>query len=179
MEEEPKPEPKVIKEEKKEVEKEEIKPVETSESYSDDQILSIMKHGDKNLRKDYLKKWDIMDLEDPSLQDCLLALMKSKPAIATDSMLVVTSDYDKDLAVISNPDNMDKFKQLLEFNFSKSPLVIGLSTSRFNKLVEVFKERLKNNTLPDETPIQLDSQEKKDDEESNADLFLKELKGEN
>ena len=75
---------------------------------------------------------------------------------------------------------MDKFKQLLEFNFSKSPLVIGLSTSRFSKLVEVFKERLKNNTLPDETPIQLDSQEKKDDEEeSNADLFLKELKGEN
>lgn len=102
-----------------------------------------MKHGDKNLRKDYLKKWDIMDLEDPSLQDCLLALMKSKPAIATDSMLVVTSDYDKDLAVISNPYNKDKFKQLLEFNFSKSPLVIGLSTSRFNKLVEVFKERLK------------------------------------
>lgn len=179
LEEEPKPEPKVIKEEKKEVEKEEIKPFETSESYSDDQILSIMKHGDKNLRKDYLKKWDIMDLENPSLQDCLLALMQSKPAIATDSMLVVTSDYDKDLAVISNPDNKDKFKQLLEFNFSKSPLVIGLSTSRFNKLVKVFKERLKNNTLPDETPIQLDSQEKKDDEETNADLFLKELKGEN
>lgn len=165
----PTKEEKVIEKKVEEPKKEEVKEekIVPSSKTDDGTILSIMKKGDKAIKKQYLLKWEDMDGSIDS-RECLLALGDCKPCVASEDSLVISTDSSKAKEVLENQDNKEKIDRIFQQNFEKTPRLIVISDDDFKRLCDMFRNGVVVEPAKEET---------KKEEKSNADIFLEQLKG--
>lgn len=149
--------------------KEEVKEekIVSSSKTDDGTVLSIMKKGDKAIKKQYLLKWEDMDGSIDS-RECLLALGDCKPCVASEDSLVLSTNSNEAKEVLENQANKEKLDRIFQQNFEKTPRLVVITDDDFKRLCDMFRNGVTVEPVKEET---------KKEEKSNADIFLEQLKG--
>lgn len=143
---------------------------------SDDDLLNIMQQGDKALKKEVMGKWEMMEAEDSSENPFLSTLMLAQPVVVTPEIIIVTNDSPEVLNKLNDKSEKELYGKILKYNLDISPMVVGLTSKKFKEMVDEFKERTKNKTLPKKKALNSIAKENKSTITS-ADKFLDDLKG--
>lgn len=171
--EEPKQEPV-----EKPIVKEEFKKEAEEEKYSTDFLLNILQQGDKTLKNSIIENWDFLNSPDAKYDEALNNLQRAVVGALANCVMILHTDKSKVFQYLSNSENQKLVECVLKENYNKDYKIIVLTTKRFNDLIDEFRKRSREKTLPPKTPILLDKKEcDAQEEETNASRFLDELKG--
>ena len=148
------PEPEVVAEAKRKQTKKKQKIVETDF----EELLVLLVSADKQKRLMIENMWrEISTYEkDPDYARYVSKLKNCAIKATGDGFILVTTKLASEAELINKENKDNKMHQLLEVVFNEAFVIKALTESEFSKLVEIFKQRQANNTLP--KPLELKPQ---------------------
>lgn len=154
------------KEEVQIVDKKEKKQVEEI-SYTNDDILYILKTGDKDRRVNISKNWDKLDLENDKYSKLL---KQCKPVAYSSNILLVTVLTKTMQKRIISVDAQKAFLGISAKVFDEKMNILPVTTAEF---AEVFDKDFKNKTCPEKLTIDFKIKEEKSQRDSFYDEITK------
>ncbi len=125
----------------------------TSDNVTDDQVLNLMIQGDKGRKTKLAADWAKLVADDQSQSKAVAILKTGDPVVANEKGLILMTFTDAEARVINNSPERGKMKEVLKKSFGFAPDIAAISGTRFNGLVEEFKNKMQANTLPEAGPI--------------------------
>lgn len=155
--------PKIEKEEKKTVVKEEKKPAEVFET---EYLLKLLVGADRESRMAVSNQWGNIDnyLFNENVAKYFLQLKSSVVGAVGKDYIVVHTKYSSGAEVLNESNQELAFTEAIQSALHRNYRIVAITDDEYQKLIEEFKLRQKNNTLPKAEEKEEVSEEKEKDE---------------